>query len=291
MDIISTKQVAQVLGVSEATVKRWSDAGTLRCFRTPGGHRKFRLRDVKAFLADQAQGDAPEPQVAPPSQALTPEQAEARKLALDGDVDGLVSLVATHRLRGDSLASTFDRIVAPAMADIGEGWAQGKLSAAQEHIASNTVGDMLARVRPLVERSARVGRGRALVACLAGEQHDIAARMIALVLAAEGFHTSMLGANVPAGDLALMVAGHRPVLLALSASAAADPAALRSDLALVASAAVAGKAKLVVGGAGFAKLPSLPSGVHRFGSLEELVRFAAAPAETKEGVSGGGRRL
>ena len=53
MDIISTKQVAQVLGVSEATVKRWSDAGTLRCFRTPGGHRKFRLRDVKAFLADQ----------------------------------------------------------------------------------------------------------------------------------------------------------------------------------------------------------------------------------------------
>lgn len=290
MDIISTKQVAQVLGVSEATVKRWSDAGTLRCFKTPGGHRKFRLRDVKAFLADQSQGEAPELRVAPPTQSLTTEQAEARKLALDGDVDGLVSLVATHRLRGDSLATTFDHILAPAMADIGEGWAQGQISAAQEHIASNTVADMLARVRPLVERSARTERGRALVACLSGEQHDLAARMVALVLAAEGFRTSMLGANVPAGDLALMVAGHQPAILAVSASAASNPVSLKSDLALVASAAAASKVKLIVGGAGFGGLPSLPTGAHRYVSLEELIRFAAAPAATAQG-NGGGAQL
>src|SRR6187401_3370429 len=92
MDILSTRSVAEVLGVSEATVKRWADAGTLRCFRTPGGHRKFRLRDVKAFLADQQDGGGnPEPPVSPPATDLSPEQKEARTLALAGDVDALVS--------------------------------------------------------------------------------------------------------------------------------------------------------------------------------------------------------
>ena len=49
-DVLSTRQVAQLLGVGEATVKRWADAGEIDCFRTPGGHRKFRLRDVTAFV-------------------------------------------------------------------------------------------------------------------------------------------------------------------------------------------------------------------------------------------------
>ena len=80
-----------MLGVSEATVKRWSDAGTLRCFRTPGGHRKFRIRDVKSFLADQETEALRAPAVAPPATELTVAQREARQLAPAGDVDGLAS--------------------------------------------------------------------------------------------------------------------------------------------------------------------------------------------------------
>src|SRR5437660_10192895 len=49
-DVLSTRQVAKLLGVGEATVKRWADAGEIDCFRTPGGHRKLRLRDVTAFV-------------------------------------------------------------------------------------------------------------------------------------------------------------------------------------------------------------------------------------------------
>lgn len=276
MDIISTKAVAEVLGVSEATVKRWSDAGTLRCFRTPGGHRKFRLRDVKAFLSDHEGDGAAEPPITPPSKDLSEHQREARSLALAGDVDGLVSLVARERLAGISLARTFDRIFAPAMADIGEGWAEGRLSAAQEHIASAAVGDMLARVRPLIERTSRADRGRALCACLGGEQHDLAVRMVALVLAAEGYRTSLLGANVPAGDLALLVAADPPAILAVSASAHADPAALRGDLAVIASAAATTRTRLILGGAGFAAISNLPGNATRFGALEDIAASAQA---------------
>lgn len=70
MDIISTKGVADVLGVSEATVKRWADAGLLRCFRTRGGHRKFRLRDLRAFLSDEQQQSGTRPPNTPPPVTL-----------------------------------------------------------------------------------------------------------------------------------------------------------------------------------------------------------------------------
>ena len=144
MDIISTRAVAEVLGVSEATVKRWSDAGTLRCFRTAGGHRKFRLRDVKAFLADQ---DEPAPSA--PAGPLTPDQLKARGLALAGDVDGLVSLVASQRILGISLAQALEEVFRPATDDIAQALAQGKLSPAEEKVAQRAVEDARSRVRPL----------------------------------------------------------------------------------------------------------------------------------------------
>lgn len=270
-----------MLGVSEATVKRWSDAGTLRCFRTPGGHRKFRLRDVKSFLADQETEALRAPAVAPPATELTAEQREARQLALAGDVDGLVSFVASQRLQGNTLSTIFDKLIGPAMNDIGEGWFQGKLSAAQEHIASAAVIDMIARVRPLLEKSGRLarseGNGRALCACLGEERHDLALRMVGLVLTSEGFQTSMLGANVPAGDLALLLSGNPPELLALSASPHADVDALRADLALVASAAAAVRTRVIVGGYGFERIAPFPSNVTRFSNLEELVERLFRP--------------
>src|SRR2546428_10841525 len=66
-DVLSTRQVATLLGVGEATVKRWADAGEIDCFRTPGGHRKFRLRDVTAFVQKrQYQTAGPLPAAVPP---------------------------------------------------------------------------------------------------------------------------------------------------------------------------------------------------------------------------------
>ena len=39
--LISIRRAAEILGVNQATVRQWSDAGKLRAFTTPGGHRRF----------------------------------------------------------------------------------------------------------------------------------------------------------------------------------------------------------------------------------------------------------
>ena len=45
----STKQLAKMWDVSESTIKRWADAGMLKCRKTIGGHRKFELEDIIEF--------------------------------------------------------------------------------------------------------------------------------------------------------------------------------------------------------------------------------------------------
>lgn len=50
--ILTAGDVAEMFKVSVVTVGNWASAGKLRCFRTPGGHRRFRVEDVEAFIAE-----------------------------------------------------------------------------------------------------------------------------------------------------------------------------------------------------------------------------------------------
>ena len=43
-------QASRRLGVTASTIRKWSDQGQLPVFYTPGGHRRFRERDVEAFI-------------------------------------------------------------------------------------------------------------------------------------------------------------------------------------------------------------------------------------------------
>jgi excisionase family DNA binding protein len=46
----TSSQAASHLGVSLATVRRWSNDGYLRGYRTPGGQRRFSREQLDAFL-------------------------------------------------------------------------------------------------------------------------------------------------------------------------------------------------------------------------------------------------
>ena len=43
-------QACRLLNVDESTLRRWADAGQVRTFRTPGGHRRFAEADVEAIV-------------------------------------------------------------------------------------------------------------------------------------------------------------------------------------------------------------------------------------------------
>lgn len=49
-DVCSTREAAERLGVSLRTVQLWSEAGLLRAWKTPGGHRRILTSSVDELL-------------------------------------------------------------------------------------------------------------------------------------------------------------------------------------------------------------------------------------------------
>jgi excisionase family DNA binding protein len=62
--VFTSSQAASYLGVSLATVRRWTDAGYVSCYRTPGGQRRFARQQLDEFITSMhrdgpaAQADA-----------------------------------------------------------------------------------------------------------------------------------------------------------------------------------------------------------------------------------------
>jgi len=54
--VFTSSQAARYLGVSLATVRRWTDAGHISCYRTPGGQRRFSRDQLDEFVASMRRG-------------------------------------------------------------------------------------------------------------------------------------------------------------------------------------------------------------------------------------------
>lgn len=72
-------QAAKHVGVAERTLRRWVGEGRLSAFTTPGGHRRFRLEDLEAYLAAAR---VPTQEPPPKAQVLVIDDDEHRRAAV-----------------------------------------------------------------------------------------------------------------------------------------------------------------------------------------------------------------
>ena len=49
--LITIGEASHILGVSEAALRQWTDAGQIKAFVTPGGHRRYSMAELKKFIA------------------------------------------------------------------------------------------------------------------------------------------------------------------------------------------------------------------------------------------------
>ena len=52
LQLITPRQLADAIGVSESSLKRWADAGKIHVSRTDGGHRRIALTEAVRFIRD-----------------------------------------------------------------------------------------------------------------------------------------------------------------------------------------------------------------------------------------------
>ena len=48
--LVAISEASQILGVSEAALRQWTDEGKIRAFITPGGHRRYAKAELKRFM-------------------------------------------------------------------------------------------------------------------------------------------------------------------------------------------------------------------------------------------------
>lgn len=168
-------------------------------------------------------------------ETLSPELLAS--LLADGD-DELAAWMLSQALAEQSRAAVYDGLLADAMRLVGERWATGQWSIAEEHLASQTLLRALDRMRPDLGPAGRIGP-LAVLSGVAGEHHMIGLVCLDHVLREQGWTVANLGADVPAEDLASFVGRNEARLVALTASDTARTGTVATAIDTVRAAASA----------------------------------------------------
>lgn len=236
MNLITTPQAAQLLGVTPTTIKRWVEDGRLRCLRTPGGHRRFDRSDVQRFLAKSGA----------PADDLGSQLVET--LIASPDRYAVQSLLMSARGQLGSWWAVAD-LLGNVLEAIGREWQAGRCAIAQEHTASYCLQSALSAC--LATLPAGDAKRCCLLVAIEEDCHTLGLSLAELCVAEAGWCSVWLGGPIPTSALAQTLERLNPGVVAVSASAwSSDEARVAERYREIAEACRACGAALVLGGRG-----------------------------------------
>jgi len=232
---LTTKEVARLCRVSDATVKRWEDAGLLRSERTSGGHRRFRAEDVVRFQREQSLGlkkcHGDESVVSAVARRREKKNSLGSPLfhsLIAGCEEAATNVLIGEYLQGKSLTEIFDRSICPAMRLVGELWFEGELTVSQEHLATRTAHNSIYKLRntlPIPEMTGKI----AICCAMEGDFHELPTHLAQMTVENEGWEVLNFGSNTPLKCLAKEILLHSPKMVCVSATVIADIEPLARD--------------------------------------------------------------
>jgi len=222
---LTTRDVAGLLLVSEATVKRWADNGLLLPEKTVGGHRRFSIQSVARLRREQ--GIAPA-RLSPTKRTrekmvtgrLPSAESFSELLLSDNEAEAAAQLVGAY-LQNHALATIFDATLTNAMHRVGDLWFNGTITIADEHLATRVMLSALQKLRNIVVPGQATGL-RAVNCGIEGDLHELPIHLAEVIFESEGWDISNLGPNTPLFTLRDMVARKKPDLVCISARSIID---------------------------------------------------------------------
>lgn len=207
-----------------------------------------------------------------PANTQWSEQAEPLLAALlEGRREQCLSAAQAFVESARDLPQFYTHVVQPAMYRIGSLWESGKISVAQEHLATSLVSRVMADLYTRYFDPEK-DKGLAIVSACPGELHQVGARMVADLLELDGWMVRFLGSDMPAEDLVREIHERPSDLVGLSASVAFHLDRLQDTISLIRESAGYQQPKIMVGGLAFDPLPELAEVV----GADEYARDAQA---------------
>jgi DNA-binding transcriptional MerR regulator len=254
-------ELSDRVGESPTLLRAWERRyGLLRPLRSAGGFRLYgtederRVRAMQALLAagvsarqaaeavlSAPPGGVPTPAATDPSR--TGGALEARRSSLTQTLarfDDVGANAVLDRLLADvGVTTVISDVIIPYLVDLGERWADGSATVAQEHFATNLIRGRLLGLA----RGWDGGSGpRALLACPSGELHDLGLICFGIALRGHGWRITYLGADTPQSTLIEAAAQLTPNLIVLAATKSSRLRALaREARTATAPIAIAGR--------------------------------------------------
>jgi len=252
-------ELSRRVGVSPELLRAWERRyGILEPGRSAGRFRLYSDADVarvQSMQANLAQGlSAAEAARRALEQPVTPEvAAPLRGSLLEPAVSELWSAVDTfddarahaaldRLLAAFGLETVLRDVVLPFLRELGDRWAGGEVTVAQEHFASNLLrGRLLA-----LARGWNRGPGpHAVLAAAPGELHDLGLVTFGLALRERGWSITFLGADTPVPTVADAAERVSAELVVVTATTASPLRAVADDLASIGK-----RRRLALAGAG-----------------------------------------
>jgi DNA-binding transcriptional MerR regulator len=222
-------QLAKRTGVSPELLRAWEQRyGLLQPTRTPGGFRLYSAADearvqrmqrlvagglAAAQAARLVLSDAqPAPPTASPP-ATTLEDAAGTLTASLDRLDEQAAHTALDRLFAAYTVETVLReVIVPYLHRLGDRWAAGEVSVAQEHFASNLI---RGRLLGLAQGWGQGGGPGAILACVPGEQHELGLLVFGVALRRRGWRITYLGTDSPIQAIADLSRSVLPAVVVL----------------------------------------------------------------------------
>jgi MerR family transcriptional regulator, light-induced transcriptional regulator len=232
------REAADALGVHYQTAYAWVRQGTLPARKAGRGY-EVEDADVAALAGRRREGRPPARQIGVRDWAAQAGQLYA----------AIVAGQETHarhwlgRLAaGVTLLDLCEHVIAPALRRVGDEWASGQVTIAQEHRASAICERLIAAY------AAQPGgrpRGRAVVATPPGERHGLPALMAAACLREDRWLVHHLATDLPVAEVTQLAATVHADLVVFSS---ATPAGARRARAAARQAAAADPRPLALAG-------------------------------------------
>jgi MerR family transcriptional regulator, light-induced transcriptional regulator len=251
-------ELARRTGVSPELLRAWEQRyRLLEPARSEGGFRLYsdldeqRVRSMTASIgrglsASEAAKEVlagGSPSVMPPAAAPAPVVDELRieiQAALDAMDTDAAHAVLDRALGALSVHAVLSDLVLPFLRELGDRWAAGEISVAQEHFASSLIRGRLMGIA----RDWGSGNGPvAVLACPPGEAHELGLIVFGIELARRGWRITYLGADTPVSTMVEAARAARPALVVLAVT---DVEAARAHASEVRS--LAAEAPLALGG-------------------------------------------
>ena len=222
-ELLTPKQVARAIEVSESSVKRWCDKGIIPTQYTAGGHRRIGISGLMEFLREGNRRLAhPEALGLPPTSGQTSRVIERARdtlveALLAGDESRCRQIAIDLYLAEHSISVICDDLFAAAFREIGERWACGEADVFQERRGCEISLRVLQELRMLLPPPT-TDAPLAIGGAAAGDQYSLGTSMAELVLRDAKWNAMSLGNNLPFESLAAAIRENRPRMFWLSCS-------------------------------------------------------------------------